>query len=43
MSFLDDLRNLDRNNVGGWSKSVKAALASPVTPAPSNTASAKAG
>jgi type IV pilus assembly protein PilO len=23
MSFLDDLRNLDRNNVGGWSKSVK--------------------
>ena len=23
MSFLDDLRNLDRNNVGGWPKSVK--------------------
>jgi type IV pilus assembly protein PilO len=23
MSFLDDLRNLDRNNIGGWSKSVK--------------------
>ena len=23
MSFFDDLRNLDRNNVGGWSKSVK--------------------
>ncbi|HET8553623.1 MAG TPA: type 4a pilus biogenesis protein PilO [Rhodanobacteraceae bacterium] len=23
MKFLDDLRNLDRNNVGGWSKSVK--------------------
>jgi type IV pilus assembly protein PilO len=24
MSFIDDLRNLDRNNIGGWSKSVKA-------------------
>ena len=23
MSFLDDLRNLDRNNVGGWPRSVK--------------------
>lgn len=23
MSFLDDLRNLDRNNVGGWPKAVK--------------------
>jgi type IV pilus assembly protein PilO len=23
MSFLDDLRNLDRNNIGGWSKGVK--------------------
>lgn len=23
MSFFDDLRNLDRNNIGGWSKSVK--------------------
>ena len=23
MSFLDDLRNLDRHNVGGWPKSVK--------------------
>ena len=23
MSFLDDLRNLDRNNVGGWTQSVK--------------------
>ena len=23
MSFIDDLRNLDRNNIGGWSKSVK--------------------
>lgn len=23
MSFIDDLRNLDRNNVGGWPKSVK--------------------
>ncbi len=23
MSFLDDLRNLDRNNVGGWPKPVK--------------------
>ena len=23
MSFFDDLRNLDRNNVGGWSNSVK--------------------
>ncbi|HET6546583.1 MAG TPA: type 4a pilus biogenesis protein PilO [Rhodanobacteraceae bacterium] len=23
MSFLDDLRNLDRNNVGAWPKSVK--------------------
>ena len=23
MSFLDDLRNLDRNNIGGWPKSVK--------------------
>ena len=23
MSLLDDLRNLDRNNIGGWSKSVK--------------------
>jgi type IV pilus assembly protein PilO len=28
MSFLDDLRNLDRNNVGGWSKSVKIFFAS---------------
>lgn len=28
MSFLDDLRNLDRNNVGGWSKSVKVFFAS---------------
>jgi type IV pilus assembly protein PilO len=24
MSFFDDLRNLDRNNVGGWPKSIKA-------------------
>lgn len=24
MSFIDDLRNLDRNNVGGWPVSVKA-------------------
>lgn len=23
MSFFDDLRNLDRNNIGGWSNSVK--------------------
>ena len=23
MSFFDDLRNLDRNNVGGWTQSVK--------------------
>lgn len=23
MKFLDDLRSLDRNNIGGWSKSVK--------------------
>lgn len=23
MSFFDDLRNLDRNNIGGWSKSIK--------------------
>jgi len=23
MKFLDDIRNLDRNNVGGWPKSVK--------------------
>jgi type IV pilus assembly protein PilO len=23
MSFLDDIRNLDRNNVGGWTQSVK--------------------
>lgn len=23
MSFIDDLRNLDRNNVGGWPRSVK--------------------
>ena len=23
MSLLEDLRNLDRNNIGGWSKSVK--------------------
>ena len=23
MSFVDDLRNLDRNNIGGWPKSVK--------------------
>lgn len=23
MKFLDDLRNLDRNNIGGWPKSVK--------------------
>ncbi|KGI76840.1 type 4a pilus biogenesis protein PilO [Oleiagrimonas soli] len=23
MSFFDDLRNLDRNNIGGWPKSVK--------------------
>ncbi len=23
MSLIDDLRNLDRNNIGGWSKSVK--------------------
>jgi type IV pilus assembly protein PilO len=23
MSFLDDIRNLDRNNVGGWPQSVK--------------------
>lgn len=27
MSFFDDLRNLDRNNVGGWPKSVKAFFA----------------
>ena len=27
MSFLDDLRNLDRNNVGGWSTGVKAFFA----------------
>jgi len=24
MKFLDELRSLDRNNIGGWSKSVKA-------------------
>ena len=23
MSFFDDLRNLDRNNIGGWSKAIK--------------------
>src|SRR5690625_5053988 len=23
MSFIDDLRNLDRNNVGGWPRSIK--------------------
>ena len=23
MSFFDDLRNLDMNNIGGWPKSVK--------------------
>ncbi len=23
MSFIDDFRNLDRNNIGGWPKSVK--------------------
>ena len=23
MKFFDDLRNLDRNNIGGWPKSVK--------------------
>jgi type IV pilus assembly protein PilO len=28
MSLLDDLRNLDRNNIGGWSKSVKVFFAS---------------
>ncbi len=28
MSFLDDLRNLDRNNIGGWPKSVKVFFAS---------------
>ncbi|GAA0718777.1 type 4a pilus biogenesis protein PilO [Dokdonella soli] len=28
MSFLDDLRNLDRNNIGGWPKSVKIFFAS---------------
>ncbi|MEO6689062.1 MAG: type 4a pilus biogenesis protein PilO [Dokdonella sp.] len=28
MSFLDDLRNLDRNNIGGWPKSVKFFFAS---------------
>lgn len=27
MSFFDDLRNLDRNNVGGWPKSIKAFFA----------------
>ena len=27
MSFLDDLRNLDRNNVGGWSTGIKAFFA----------------
>lgn len=27
MSFLDDLRNLDRNNIGGWSTGVKAFFA----------------
>ncbi|MBX3688633.1 type 4a pilus biogenesis protein PilO [Dokdonella sp.] len=27
MSFLDDLRNLDRNNIGGWSPGVKAFFA----------------
>ncbi|MBZ0223512.1 MAG: type 4a pilus biogenesis protein PilO [Dokdonella sp.] len=27
MSFLDDLRNLDRNNIGGWSAGVKAFFA----------------
>ncbi|MEO5558527.1 MAG: type 4a pilus biogenesis protein PilO [Dokdonella sp.] len=28
MSFFDDLRNLDRNNIGGWPKSVKFFFAS---------------
>jgi type IV pilus assembly protein PilO len=28
MSFLDDLRNLDRNNVGGWPKGIKTFFAS---------------
>ena len=28
MSFLDDLRNLDQNNIGGWPKSVKIFFAS---------------
>jgi type IV pilus assembly protein PilO len=28
MSLLDDLRNLDRNNIGGWSKPVKVFFAS---------------
>lgn len=27
MSFFDDLRNLDRNNVGNWPKSIKAFFA----------------
>ena len=27
MSFFDDLRNLDRNNVGGWPKSIKSFFA----------------
>lgn len=27
MSFLDDLRNLDHNNIGGWPKSIKTASA----------------
>jgi type IV pilus assembly protein PilO len=27
MSFLDDLRNLDRNNIGGWPQSVKVSFA----------------
>lgn len=27
MSFLDDLRNLDRHNIGGWPKAVKAFFA----------------
>lgn len=26
MSFVDDFRNLDRNNVGGWPKSVKVVI-----------------
>ena len=28
MSFLDDLRNLDRNNIGGWPRSVRIFFAS---------------